>query len=112
MKYYVGIDLGTSAVKLILMEETGQIAKTVSKKYPLSSPQPSWSEQAPEDWWKGVVSGLKELLEGLDPRAVEGIGVGGQMHGLVLLDENDEVLRPAILWNDTRTGEETDFLND
>ncbi len=112
MNYYVGIDLGTSAVKLILMDEDGAIRKTVSKEYPLSSPHPHWSEQAPEDWWNGVVSGLEDLLADCDKADVKGIGVGGQMHGLVMLDENDEVLRPAILWNDTRTGEETDFLND
>ena len=112
MNNYVGVDLGTSAVKLILIDEAGTILKTVSKEYPLSSPHPSWSEQDPADWWDGVVTGLKELLDGTDPASVKGIGVGGQMHGLVMLDENDEVLRPAILWNDTRTGEETAFLND
>lgn len=112
MKNYIGVDLGTSAVKLILTNETGAILRTVSKAYPLSNPQPHWSEQAPEDWWDAVLEGLKELLKGMDPASVAGIGVGGQMHGLVLLDENDNVLRPAILWNDTRTGEETEFLND
>lgn len=112
MNNYVGIDLGTSAVKLILIDEAGAILKTVSKEYPLSAPQPSWSEQDPADWWEGVVAGLEDLLDGSDPASVKGIGVGGQMHGLVMLDKNDEVLRPAILWNDTRTGEETDFLND
>ena len=112
MKNYIGVDLGTSAVKLILTDETGAILRTVSKAYPLSSPKPQWSEQAPEDWWNGVLEGLEELLKGTDSSDVAGIGVGGQMHGLVMLDENDNVLRPAILWNDTRTGEETDFLND
>lgn len=112
MKNYIGIDLGTSAVKLILTDEAGAILRTVSKAYPLESPRPSWSEQAPEDWWNGVLDGLNELLKDKDPSSVSGIGVGGQMHGLVLMDENGEVLRPAILWNDTRTGEETDFLND
>ena len=111
MKTFIGIDLGTSAVKLIWTDETGAILRTVSKAYPLSNPRPGWSEQSPEDWWNGVLDGLNELLGGEDPATVSGIGVGGQMHGLVLLDENDEVLRPAILWNDTRTGEETDFLN-
>ncbi len=111
MNFYIGIDLGTSAVKLLLTDEAGKILRTVSEAYPLSSPRPGWSEQAPEDWWKGVSNGIESLLEGYDRAAVAGIGVGGQMHGLVMLDENDRVLRPAILWNDTRTGKQTDDLN-
>lgn len=112
MKYYIGIDLGTSAVKLILTDEDGAILRTVSKDYPLSQPHPHWSEQAPEDWWNAVCAGLEALTADYDKAAVQGIGVGGQMHGLVMLDENDKVLRPAILWNDTRTGKETAFLNE
>ena len=112
MKRYIGIDLGTSAVKLILMDETGAILRTVSKDYPLSNPQPGWSEQAPEDWWNAVCAGVEALLADTDRSSVAGVGVGGQMHGLVMLDENDNVLRPAILWNDTRTGKETAFLNE
>ena len=112
MKYYIGIDLGTSAVKLILTDEDGAILRTVSKDYPLFQPRPHWSEQNPEDWWNAVCEGLCELTGGYDKAAVQGIGVGGQMHGLVMLDENDRVLRPAILWNDTRTGKETAFLNE
>ena len=111
MKYAIGVDLGTSAVKLILADETGAILRTVSKAYPLLQPKPHWSEQSPEDWWAGVCSGIEELTDGVDKAAVKAIGVGGQMHGLVLLDKNDCVLRPAILWNDTRTGRETDYLN-
>ena len=111
MKTYIGMDLGTSAVKLILTDEAGTILRTVSESYPLSCPHPGWSEQDPEDWWNGVSRGVEALLEGFDRTAVAGIGVGGQMHGLVMLDENDRVLRPAILWNDTRTGEQTAFLN-
>lgn len=109
--YYIGIDLGTSAVKLILIDECEKILKTVSKEYPLCFPKPNWSEQNPTDWWNAVCEGLTEITNGLDKNAVRGIGVGGQMHGLVMLDENDFVLRPAILWNDTRTGKETDYLN-
>lgn len=109
--YYIGIDLGTSAVKLILIDECEKILKTVSKEYPLCFPKPNWSEQNPTDWWNAVCEGLTEITNGLDKKAVRGIGVGGQMHGLVMLDENDFVLRPAILWNDTRTGKETDYLN-
>ena len=111
MKYYIGIDLGTSAVKLILTDEVGAIKQTVSKAYPLFQPQPHWSEQNPEDWWNAVCDALAELTADIDKAEVSAIGVGGQMHGLVMLDKDDRVLRPAILWNDTRTGKQTDFLN-
>ena len=109
---YIGIDLGTSAVKLLLMNEKGQIQKIVSKEYPLYFPQPGWSEQNPEDWYEKTLEGLKELLEDCHKEQVAGISFGGQMHGLVVLDENDQVIRPAILWNDGRTGKETDYLNE
>lgn len=109
--YYIGVDLGTSAVKLLLMEGNGKIAKIVSKEYPLYFPHPGWSEQKPEDWWSAVKEGLKELTQDVDKSQVAGIGAGGQMHGLVILDKDDRVIRPAILWNDGRTQEETDYLN-
>ncbi len=109
---FIGIDLGTSAVKLVLMDENGAIKKIVSKEYPLSFPQPGWSEQRPEDWYTQSIAGLKELLDGQDKSQVAGISFGGQMHGLVILDSEDNVLRPAILWNDGRTTKETDYLNE
>ncbi|MCR5339704.1 MAG: xylulokinase [Lachnospiraceae bacterium] len=109
--YYIGVDLGTSAVKLLLMEGSGKIVNIVSKEYPLSFPKPGWSEQAPEDWWEQVKAGIKDLVSGVDASQVAGISFGGQMHGLVILDENDDVIRPAILWNDGRTTEECDYLN-
>lgn len=108
---YIGIDLGTSAVKLLLMDEAGQIKKVVSREYPLEFPKPGWSQQKPEDWKEAVFSGIGELLQGLDGSQVAGIGAGGQMHGLVVLDENDQVIRPAILWNDGRTAEQVAYLN-
>ena len=108
---YIGVDLGTSAVKLLLMEGNGAIKKIVSKEYPLFFPNPGWSEQKPEDWWTGVTEGIKELTSECDKSQVAGISFGGQMHGLVILDENDNVIRPAILWNDGRTQKETDYLN-
>ena len=108
---YVGIDLGTSAVKLLLMDGAGKIQKIVSKEYPLYFPHPGWSEQNPEDWYEKSIEGLKELLSDCDKSQVAGISFGGQMHGLVILDKDDQVIRPAILWNDGRTGEETDYLN-
>lgn len=109
--YYIGVDLGTSAVKLLLMEGSGKICNIVSNEYPLSFPKPGWSEQKPEDWWEAVVDGIKKLVDGYDASQVAGISFGGQMHGLVILDENDNVIRPAILWNDGRTTKEVDYLN-
>jgi len=109
--YYIGVDLGTSAVKLLLMEESGEICNIVSKEYSLYFPHPGWSEQKPEDWLEKSLEGIKELTAGVDKAKVVGIGIGGQMHGLVTLDAEDKVIRPAILWNDGRTGEETDYLN-
>lgn len=108
---YIGIDLGTSAVKLLLMDENGKIQKIVTKEYPLFFPNPGWSEQNPEDWYTQTMAGLKELLAEADKSQVAGISFGGQMHGLVILDKEDKVIRPAILWNDGRTFEECDYLN-
>lgn len=108
---YIGIDLGTSAVKLLLMGGDGTIRNVVSREYPIFFPHSGWSEQRPEDWWSAVQDGLKALLSGFDPKQVAGISFGGQMHGLVMLDVEDRVIRPAILWNDGRTAEQTDWLN-
>ena len=108
---YIGIDLGTSAVKLLLMEQSGRVLRTVQRGYPLSFPRNGWSEQSPEDWWSQTCAGIRALLEGFNPTAVDGISFGGQMHGLVLLDREDQVIRPAILWNDGRTVQETAWLN-
>ena len=109
--YYIGIDLGTSAVKLLLVDGEGAILNEVSREYPLEFPRPGWSQQDPEDWRRAVLEGIPALLSGFDAGAVAGIGCGGQMHGLVVLDDGDRVIRPAILWNDGRTAEEVDYLN-
>jgi len=109
--FYIGVDLGTSAVKMLLMRAEGTIEKEVSREYPLSFPHPGWSEQKPEDWWNAVCDGMKELLRECDKSQVAGISFGGQMHGLVILDDKDQVIRPAILWNDGRTQDETNYLN-
>ena len=109
---FIGLDLGTSALKLLLVDGAGKILNTVTKEYPLSFPQPGWSEQSPEDWWTACAQGVPELLRGFDAAQVAGVAAGGQMHGLVALDEKDAVIRPAILWNDGRTGEEVEYLND
>ncbi len=109
--FYIGIDLGTSAVKLLLMDSEGKIVNIVSREYPLYFPHPGWSEQKPQDWYEQTILGIEELIQDVDKEQVAGISFGGQMHGLVILDEDDNVIRPAILWNDGRTGEETEYLN-
>ncbi|MDD3168164.1 MAG: xylulokinase [Eubacteriales bacterium] len=110
---YIGIDLGTSSVKLLLMQADGVVLSSVSKEYPVCFPKPGWSEQNPQDWLRQTLVGLGELLatEHANKSLIGGIGIGGQMHGLVALDQNDQVIRPAILWNDGRTEQETEFLN-
>ena len=108
---YIGVDLGTSAVKLLLMDQDGEIKKIVSKEYPLFFPNPGWSEQNPEDWFRQSMAGIKELTAEYDKSQIAGISFGGQMHGLVVLDAEDKVLRPVILWNDGRTDKETEYLN-
>ena len=108
---YIGVDLGTSAVKLLLMDSEGKIQNIVSREYPLYFPHPGWSEQKPEDWYEQTIDGIKELIKDADKSQVAGISFGGQMHGLVILDKEDNVIRPAILWNDGRTYEECDYLN-
>jgi len=106
---YVGIDIGTSAVKLVAVDEKGAVLRTVSRDYPLYMFDNGFSEQAPEDWWNQTADGLRELTKGLPE--VASVSFSGQMHGLVLLDENDNVLRRAILWNDQRTQKQCDYLN-
>ena len=95
----IGIDVGTSAVKVIAVAEDGEVLERREVAYPLSTPKPGWSEQNPDDWWKATEEALDGLTDG-----VAGIGLSGQMHGLVTLDAADRPIRPAILWNDQRTG--------
>ena len=97
----VGIDVGTTGVKAIAISESGDVLGRAEEEYPLSIPQAGWAEQDPEDWWAATERALATLDAGDAP-----IGLTGQMHGLVLLDSADRVLRPAILWNDQRTGAE------
>ncbi len=99
MPKLLGIDIGTSGCKLLLIDETGRVLKSASAEYPLSIPQPMWSEQNPDDWWNGVQTCLAEIGE----PDIDAIGLSGQMHGAVFLDAHDRVIRPAILWNDQRT---------
>lgn len=108
---YMGIDLGTSSVKLLLMEKDGTIIKTLTKEYSISYPKATWAEQNPNEWWEVTKLGIMEVLENTDKLSLKGISFSGQMHGLVILDDNDEVIRPAILWCDQRTEKECDYLN-
>src|SRR5688572_6018663 len=97
----VGLDVGTTAVKAVAITPDGDVVARAEREYPLSTPRPGWAEQDPEDWWRGSQAALADL--GIEPA---GLGLSGQMHGLVALDSADRVLRPAILWNDGRTGAE------
>ena len=109
--YYIGADLGTSGIKMILVDNNGKIIKSLTKVYDIYYPKDGWSEQNPEVWWESFKIGIKDLTEGVDKEKIKCIGIDGQMHGLVILDENDKIIRPAILWNDTRSYIETDYLN-
>ena len=111
MNFYIGADLGTSSLKLMLVSADGTVHKSVNREYGVMYPKIGWSEQNPSDWWNAFVSGVKELTADINAAEVAAIGVAGQMHGLVVLDENDNVIRPTILWNDGRTGKEVDYLN-
>ena len=110
MNLYIGIDLGTSSLKGLLVDKDGKILKTASRDYDVEYPHNGWSQQDPEDWLKAMKEVLAELSEG-HKEEIKGLSFGGQMHGLVVLDENDEVIRPCILWNDGRTEKETEYLN-
>lgn len=109
--YTIGIDLGTSSTKFLLVRDDGTIVNEVSKEYPLYFPKETWSEQNPSDWWNALKVAIPELIKGVDNSEIVGIGIAGQMHGLVILDDANEVIRPAILWNDGRTAKEVDYLN-
>jgi xylulokinase len=112
MSYFIGIDVSTTATKALLMDERGRVVAVASENYAFETPHPLWSEQHPDLWWQGTVESIQAILKksGIDPAAVQGIGLTGQMHGLVLLDENGQVVRPAILWNDQRTGVQCDEI--
>jgi len=112
MAYVLGIDVSTTGAKALLVDEKGAVVADATTEYPLSTPRPLWSEQDPADWWSGVQASIKRALAESKVSAAEIVGVGltGQMHGLVLLDKKGQVLRPAILWNDQRTGAQCDWI--
>ncbi|GHU83187.1 xylulokinase [Clostridia bacterium] len=112
MRYLIGIDLGTSGTKTVLFRQDGEIAASASVEYPLYQPQNGWAEQAPEDWWNAAISTIEAVLDksGVAPEAIAGIGISGQMHGLVMLDGDGRVLRRSIIWADQRTGAECEDI--
>lgn len=111
MNYYIGADLGTSSLKIMLVSNEGDIVKSTTRDYAVCYPAPGHSEQFAGDWWDAFVSAVRELAVCVPRESIRGIGIGGQMHGLVILDECDEPIRPVILWNDGRTSKETEYLN-
>ena len=110
MKYLLGIDIGTSGTKVIAIDEGGKLAASASREYAMQTPKPLWAEQNPRDWWKAVGECCREIVSQIGNDEIIGIGLSGQMHGMVALDANNEVLRPAILWCDGRTQEQCDFI--
>jgi xylulokinase len=112
MSYLIGLDVGTSGAKALVCDADGRLLASALAEYPLSSPRPLWSEQSPADWWSGVQGAVRSALEqsGVDPAQVVGLGLTGQMHGAVFLDAHDQVIRPALLWNDQRTAAECEQI--
>jgi len=105
---YLGIDLGTSSIKVVLIDSSGEICSSATVPLTIQHKYPRWSEQEPEEWWKATKTAIQKVLQpsDIDPQCVAAIGLSGQQHGAVLLDSEDKVLRPAILWNDVRSDKE------
>lgn len=114
MSYFIGIDSSTTATKALVMDDAGEVVRVASAEYGYETPHPQWSEQSPHLWWDATCQSIRQAVaeSGIDPHDVRGIGLTGQMHGLVLLDKNGAVLRPALLWNDQRTGAECDEMRE
>ena len=114
MPFFIGIDSSTTATKTLVMDEKGEVIGVASSTYDFDTPYPLWSEQDPDLWWQGTVDSFKQVLNntGIDVNEIKGIGLTGQMHGLVLLDASGQVIRPALLWNDQRTGEQCDTIRE
>lgn len=114
MKYMIGIDVGTSATKTVLFDEQCRVVESASCEYPLYQPQNGWAEQDPQNWHLAVVQTISQVVKqsGVDAEDIKGIGLSGQMHGLVMLDEHNEVIRPSIIWCDQRTGKECEEITE
>jgi xylulokinase len=111
-KVLLGVDIGTSGSKALLVDPDGNVLASATGDYPMFTPRPLWAEQNPQDWWAGTVQAIRQALQsaGVKPEQVAGVGLTGQMHGLVLLDNKGEVLRPCIMWNDQRTGAQCEAI--
>ena len=114
MRYLIGLDIGTSGAKCILTGENGAVIASATLEYPLYTPQPGWAEQHPSDWWQAVCEGSKRIMAQacVNPSDIVGVSLSGQMHGLVALDKNHDVIRPAILWCDQRTQKQCDWITE
>lgn len=112
MAYLMGIDVGTTGTKTLLINDTGEVVASVTSEYPMHTPRPLWAEQDPEDWWQAAVYSIRQVLQqsGIDAAEIAGIGLTGQMHGMVMLDAGGKVLRPCIMWNDQRTAAQCDWI--
>lgn len=112
MSYLLGIDISTTGAKAVIVDEDGAVLASHTTPHPISTPKPLWSEQNPQDWWRGVSASIRAVLEQVSADDIYGIGLTGQMHSLVCLDSANEVLRPAILWNDQRTQAQCDSITE
>ena len=112
MAYLLGIDVGTTGIKALVINASGDLLASATAEYPMYTPRPQWAEQEPEDWWQAAIKAIRQALESshVEPGAIMGIGLTGQMHGLVLLDVQGKVLRPCIMWNDQRTGAQCEWI--
>ncbi len=111
-RFVIGVDLGTTGVKSVLVNEKGKVVLSSVEEYPLITPKPGWAQQEPDAWWQSTVKSLQSLLKAINPVSISGIGLTGQMHGSVFLDQDERVLYPAILWCDQRTSKECDQINE
>ena len=114
MAYFLGLDVSTTSSKALLIDHHGEVLGTASSPHTLSSPKPLWSEQDPMEWWQAVTQSIRNVISQtkIDPNEIEAVGLTGQMHGLVILDEQNEILRPAILWNDQRCQAQCDEIHE
>ena len=114
MRYVIGIDIGTSGTKTVLFDELGAVVSSSTVEYPMYQPQNGYAEQDPADWYNASVATVKNVIEnsGIKSEDIVGIGLSGQMHGLVMLDENGEVIRNSIIWCDQRTEKEVAEMNE
>ena len=113
-KYLIGLDVGTSGAKCIIVDDEGAVIASSTQEYPLYTPKPGWAEQDPKDWYNAAVSTIRTVLEksGVNKEDIAGLGISGQMHGLVMLDEKNEVIRPSIIWCDQRTAKECEEITE